>query len=147
MQTISKTVILMALFFVTSLFCFGQKQTNDSLKAVVTAIANSNVYEVSYTVGFAGTVSKQYLRFKQLLSLATEQQLTDLASLNENAVVRLYALQALRQKHANISGSLLEQFQHDRTIVTTLNGCNGDKKTVSELTSWNLQFASNFTNK
>ncbi len=147
MQTITRTIILLTLFSVATLFCFGQKQKNDSLKAVVTTMSNSDVYEVSYTVGYAGTVSKQYLRFKQLLSLATEQQLTDLASSNENAVVRLYALQALRLKHANISDSLLEQFQHDATIVKTLNGCNGDKKTVSELTKQNLYFASDLTNK
>jgi hypothetical protein len=147
MPTITRTVLLLTLFSITTLFCFGQKQPNDSLKAVVTAIANNNVYEVSYTVGFAGTVSKQYLHFKQLLSLATEQQLTHLATLSKNAVVRLYSLQALRQKHASIPNSLLEQFQHDRTIVMTLNGCNGDKRTVSELMEKNLQFAVNFANK
>lgn len=113
---------------------------------MVTAIANRNVYEVSYTVGFAGTVLKQYLRFKQLLSLATEQQLTYLAAQNKNAVVRLYALQALRQKHIDISDNLLAQFEHDKTIVMTLNGCNGDKKTVSELAKQNLQFAYHLTN-
>lgn len=146
METISKIVLLQILLSATTVCCFGQKQTNDCLKAVVTAIANSNVYEVSYTVGFAGTVSKQYLRFKQLLSIATDQQLRDLATQNKNAVVRLYALQALKQKHANIADCLLKQFQHDKTIIITLDGCNGDKRTVSELAEQNLKYGYNLTN-
>src|SRR5690349_20975267 len=101
MQTILKTVLLLALFSVAALFYFRQQQAKGPLKAIVTAIATRNVYEISYMVGFAGTVSEQYLHFKQLLSTATDQQLTDLATNNKNAVVRLYAFQALKQKHSS----------------------------------------------
>lgn len=147
MHTITKPALLLTFFSATTLSCFAQKQLTKSLNAVVKAIANSDVYEVSYTVGFAGSVSQQYLRFNQLLSMATEQQLTDLAAQNKNAVVRLYALQALRQKNAKVPDSLLEKFQQDRTIVLTLSGCNGDKKMVSELAGQKLEFASDLTNK
>lgn len=146
MRTITNRILFLTLFSVTTLFCFGQKETNHSMKRIVSAMAKNDVYEVSYTVGFAGSVSKQYLRFKQLLSLATEQQLTYLAAKNKNAVVRLYALQALRRKHANIPNILLEQFQNDKTIVTTQNGCNGDKETVNELATQNLMFPNDLTN-
>ena len=145
MRKIYSIVLLLTLFSATSTFCFGQKETNDSLNTVVTAIAVHDVYEASYTVGFAGTVSKQYLLFKQLLSLATDQQLADLAAQNQNAVVRLYAFQALKQKKANIPNSLLEQFQHDNTIVTSLNGCDGHKMKVKALANQQLRFAQELT--
>jgi hypothetical protein len=58
---------------------------------------------------------------------------------NKNAVVRLYAFQALKQKHADVGGDLLKQFQHDETMVETLEGCIGGKKTVKELAAQNLR--------
>lgn len=140
MKTIKKTVFLVSLLLIaTAAFSFGQRQKGDSLAIVVKAMAGSDIYEVSHTVGYAGSVSKQFQRFELLLSLATEQQLTDLAACNKNAVVRLYALQALKQKKANIPQSLMSQFQNDRTIVTMLKGCIGDKKAVNELAKQNLK--------
>jgi hypothetical protein len=117
------------------------------LKAVIAGIAISNVYEVSYTVGFVGTVLQLYHRFRQLPSIATDQWLTDLATQHMNAVVRLYALQAIKQRHTNISDSLPEQFQNNKTIAMTLNGCNGNKKTVSEVAKLNLKSANDLTYK
>jgi hypothetical protein len=76
--------------------------------------------------------------------LATEQQLIDLAYRYDNAVVRLYAFQALRQKKAKVSEALIQQFQHDRTIVTMLKGCIGNKKAVNELAKQNLNFQEGF---
>lgn len=141
MQKIKTTILLLTLFTGTALLSFGQKQRNDSLEKVVQGITISNIYEVSYTVGFAGSVSKQYLRFNKLLSLATEKQLTDMAAQNKNAVVRLYALQALRQKHVKIPDNLLKQFRHDKTIVIILNGCCGYEMTVGEAANRYVQFA------
>ena len=138
MHKIQITILLLILFTGTARSSYGQ--INESLEKVVQEIAISNIYEVSYTVGFAGSVSEQYLRFNKLLSLATEQQLTDMAAQNKNAVVRLYALQALRQKHVKIPDNLLKQFQNDQTIVRLLNGCNGHKMTVSEAANVQVQF-------
>ena len=140
MHTIQKLIILTILSLVTGNISFGQKPKNDSVAIIVTGIANTNIYEVSSTVGYAGSLSKQYQRFEGLSSLATEQQLLDLASRNENAVVRLYALQALKQKKINIPEVLVEQFNNDRTIVTMLKGCIGNKKTVNELAKQNLKY-------
>lgn len=71
--------------------------------------------------------------FEQLLSLSTEQQLNDLAAHHKNGVVRLYAFQALKRKKSNISEALVQQFQNDNTKIKTLNGCQGDEKTINFL--------------
>jgi hypothetical protein len=118
----------------------GQKQSDDPLQTVIQEIARQDVYEVSRTVGFAGALSKQYQRFQQLSSLATEQQLTELAVRHKNAVVRLYAFQALKKRKVDIPDGLSEQFMNDRSVVMTLNGCVGDKVTVSELARRDLKF-------
>jgi hypothetical protein len=64
MQTLKKTIVLFTLLSVTITFLFGQKQKNDSLTSLLKAMASSNIYEVSYTAGYAGSVSNQYLRFE-----------------------------------------------------------------------------------
>lgn len=139
MQTLKKVAFFVMLLLVTGTLSFGQKPNSDSLATIVKAIAKSNIYEVSYTVGYAGTISKQYQRFEQLLSLATQEQLMDIAVNNKNAVVRLYALQALKRKKINIPDSLIQQFQNDHTIVEMLKGCFGDKKRVNLLAQQDLK--------
>ena len=98
MQIIQKAVFVVTLSLATVVFSFGQKTMGDSVATLARAMANSDIYEVSYTVGYTGAISQQYQRFERLLSLATEQQLIDLAYRYDNAVIRLYAFQALRQK-------------------------------------------------
>ena len=75
MKIITNKFIFTALFTVSVVFTFSQRHQADSLTTIVTAMEKSNVYEASYTIGYAGTVSKQYQRFEQLAALATEQQL------------------------------------------------------------------------
>lgn len=145
MQTIRKAIVLITLLSVTGTFSFAQRQKDDSLNSVVKAMANSNIYEVSYTVGYAGSVSKQYLRFEQILTLATVQQLIALATNNKNAVVRLYALQALKRKKINIPIALIQQFQNDHTIVDMLKGCIANKKAVNILAQQDLKSSYGFS--
>jgi hypothetical protein len=141
MQPMKKNVLFLALFTIITLVCSGQKEANNPLQTIVKEMAGSDVYEVSCTVGFTGAISKQYQRFKQLLSLASIQQLTELALQHKAAVVRLYALQALKQKRADISHNLVKQFQNDQAVVITLNGCNANEETVSELAKQDLVFS------
>lgn len=138
METLKKSVFLFTLCIMTGIFSFGQSQNSDSLKNVVNAMAHSNIYEVSYNVGYTGIISQQFLRFKQLLSLATDEQLLDIAANNKNAVVRLYAYQALKQKKIEIPTTLIQQFKDDKTIVKMLNGCILDKKSLNTLYQQNL---------
>jgi hypothetical protein len=135
-----KSFFLPIIFSLLVLSGYAQKQVDNPLKTAIQEMADHDLYETSRTVGFAGTVSKQYQRFQQLLSLATERQLVELAAEHKNAVVRLYAFQALKKRKAVIPGGLFEQFMNDRTRVTTLNGCVGDKKTVGDLATQDLRF-------
>jgi hypothetical protein len=135
-----KSFFLPIIFLLLVLSGYAQKQADTPLKTAIQEMADHDLYETSRTVGFAGTASKQYQRFQQFLSVATEQQLTELAARHKNAVVRLYAFQALKKKKADIPAGLWEQFINDGTAVSTLNGCIGDKKTVSELVKESLRF-------
>ena len=144
MHLFRKSTFLFTLLIIIGISSFGQRQNNDSLATVVKEIANNNVYEVSYTVGIAGAISQQLQRFDLLLSLSTNEQLLNLATHNKNAVVRLYAFQALRHKKIEIPAALIQQFQNDKTIVKMLNGCIGDKKSVSTLAQQNIKNLSDF---
>lgn len=145
MQVVRK-YFLPAILLAVATISFGQKQKSNSVAPVVNAIAKSNVYEVSYTVGYAGTISKQYERLVKLSSLATEQELLAIAAQNKNAVVRLYALQALKQKKIRIPQELLRQFQNDHTMVKMLKGCIGDQKRVNVLFQQDLKSSIDFSN-
>ena len=137
-------------FLKTAIFIFSlqfiiasasaQQQYNDTLTFLVSEMESSNIYETSYTVGYAGTISKQYLRFKQLLKLASDKQLSDLAVNHSNPVVRLYAFQALKQKVLTIPEDIIMYFTNDHTVVKTLWGCFGGSQAVNVLAKQNLIF-------
>jgi hypothetical protein len=128
----AKKFFFIILFTTLTSISFGQGRQADSLAKLVTEMARHNVYEASYTVGYGGVVSKQYQRFEALTALATEQQLLFLAEKNKNAVVRIYAFQALKRKGA-IPEQLKVQFSNDKTIVRILSGCFGDDKPLNVL--------------
>ncbi len=130
---------MFTLLILTVIVSFAQSQGIDSLNTVLKAMAKNNIYEVSFTVGFSGTISEQYQHFKQLLSLATSEQLLDIAAHNKNAVVRLYAYQALKQNKIKIPGILIQQFQDDINIVKTHNGCKEENKSVNALAQQNIK--------
>ncbi len=137
MTTVIKFLTLSILFILPAFIACGQ-ETN-LLNSTVTEMARHNIYETSKTIGYANVVSSQYQRFELLIRLATEQELINLAVHNKSAVVRLYALQAIRLKNITIPDKITEQFQKDKTRVETLEGCLGDKRTVSILAMQNLQ--------
>ncbi len=132
------------LFMLTAFISFGQKP--NLLESTVNEMAKYNIYETTNTVGYANVVSKQYQRFELLINLATEEQLIKLATHNKNAIVRLYALQALKRKNMNISSVMKQQFQNDNTLVETLEGCLGDKKSVHILAMQELKVPVSFSN-
>ena len=144
MTTRTKFLTFSILLMLTAFISFGQKP--NLLNSTVNEIAKYNIYETTNTVGYANVISKQYQRFELLISLATEEQLTNLATHNKNAIVRLYALQALKRKKINISSVMRQQFQNDITIVETLEGCLGDKKSVHMLAMQELKAPVSFSN-
>lgn len=146
MQQFKKSFFLISLFIITGIFSFGQRHRNDSLQNIVKEIAKSNIYEESYTIGYAGTISKQFQRFDELLTIATKEQLMELAAYNKNAVVRLYAYQALKRNKIKIPDTLIHKFRQDNSIVQILQGCIGDKKSVKELAQQDLKSSYEFSN-
>ena len=130
---ILKTTSLSILVLLIGVFAKAQDLKFNTLFLVVGEIAATNVYESTATVGFAGAPSKQLERFKQLIALANEQQLLDLAANHKHGVVRLYALKALVHKKVVLPVALLSQFKNDAEKVIQLNGCIGTETTVRAL--------------
>lgn len=133
-----KLLLLSFLLLTIVTIAIGQEVRFNVLHTVVDEIASANVYETSYTVGYAGSLSNQYARYKQLLSLANDQQLIDLATNHKNAVVRLYSLKALRHKKTLIPLNLLQKFQNDIEKVIQISGCLGGEVTVNSLLFINI---------
>ncbi len=79
-------------------FSYAQHIQLQSLDLIVLHMADHNIYE-SAIIGFAGQKSNQHKRFEQMTTLASEEQLLDLAAHHNNAVVRLYAFRALKQRN------------------------------------------------
>jgi hypothetical protein len=101
---------------------FTKTTASDPVKKIVKAIAKSNVYDLSTTNNIASPNSPQNLRYEQLLNIATAEKLTELATKNKNAVVRLYAYKALINKVKSIPNEMVDQFNNDTTIINTING-------------------------
>ena len=120
------------LLYASISFCQAQNVQFNSVGLVVFEMAQHNIYE-SNTIGFASLKSKQYGRFQQLISMATPEQLFDLAANHHNAVVRLYSFQALKHKKINIPDALAEQFKNDKTMINLLRGCVSEIKSVSNI--------------
>jgi hypothetical protein len=133
MEFIRKAFFFISLFTASAVFAFGQKHHSSIVKDLVSAMAHSNMYEVSHTVGFTGESSKQYQRYEQLTALATEQELLHLAEKHKNGVVRLYAWQGLKKRKAVIPDMLLYQFSNDRTVVKVLKGCIANEEPLNVL--------------
>ncbi len=118
------------------LFCFGihfisaspkknetfKTMDSDPVKKIVREIAKSNVYEMPATPGYSGTPSQQSIRYRELVKSASIDQLTELATKNKNAVVRLYAFNALVSKLKDVPQEIIDQFRNDKTIIIVLNG-------------------------
>ena len=131
MQLLKRNLLTVSLFASLS-FCQGQNLQFNSIGLVVFEMAQHNIYE-SKTIGFTGLQSKQYQRFQQLLSIATTDQLIDLATNHHNAVVRLYSFQALHQKKITIPEKLSAQFENDKTMIDVYRGCVRETKSISNI--------------
>lgn len=136
------SLLLICTFF--SSFTYAQGLQIAGLPAVVNGIAAHNVYE-SETVGIANAKSMQFVRYQQLVTIATEEQLLALAAENANAVVRLYAYQALVERKIKIPKSLHQKFKADETKVNALEGCIANQYTVSQLAATPLSAKSNYS--
>ncbi len=132
MQVLKRIWLSVSLLFVSLSFCQGQNIQFNTVGLVVFEMAQHNIYE-SHTIGYASLKSKQYERFQQLLTMATTEQLLDLANNHHNGVVRLYCFQALKHKKISIPDVLSEQFKNDKSQVNVYRGCVRELKTVSNM--------------
>lgn len=140
-----KPIILLLAGLLFSLgFTHAQKLNIAALPMVVNGMAAHNVYE-SETVGIANALSKQFQRYQQLLAIATDDQLLSLAKEHNNAVVRLYAFQALRERNITIPISLQQKFKDDETIVPVLEGCIANKFPLNKLAATPLSAKSKYS--
>lgn len=114
-----------------------QLQLSDTVIEILIKISRHNIYEYK-TVGIAGTLSEQYLRYEKLERVATIDELIQISKDYKNAVARLYAFQALKLKGIVIPKDLQEQFDNDKTEIQTLNGCFGNISKVYELSKENF---------
>ncbi len=101
------------------------------VKTLVDKIAKYGKYE-SERVGFAGTPSEQFKNYKQLLKIATTQELK-LLVLDESPVVKVYAFQALAENDTKSAVVIAKSLEKDTAVVYTLEGCIGGEATVQEL--------------
>lgn len=128
-----KPLLLAAILVLAHMMATSQNNKGYTIKNFVNEMAAIDIYERSATVGYTGSASRQLELFKKLRSLASENELTELASNHKDAVVRLYAFHALKEKTKNVSQTLVKKFEADNTEVVTLTGCLGDKKSVRRL--------------
>jgi hypothetical protein len=106
---------------------------SDPVKKIVKEIAKSNIYEFTPTTGNDISKSQQNKRYEALLKTASVEELTNLATKHKNAVVRLYAFQALVLKLKDIPKEIIDQFKNDATMVDTLRGDIADKTPVNKI--------------
>ncbi len=134
-------LLLITLFSIS--LSHAQNENFEALPMVVFEMAAHNVYE-SETIGIANAKSKQFARYQQLVTKASEEQLLELTA-HSNAVVRLYAYQALRAKGGPIPKSLQQKFEADTTSVQSMQGCVINKYPVSKLAATPLSAKSYYT--
>jgi hypothetical protein len=116
-------------------FLFYKTKNENPLKKIVKEIAKANVYDATPFMNIAKTVSGQEALYKELLNTATPDELTELATKNKNAVVRLYAFRALMEKVKTAPAILFMQFKNDTTPVKVVNGKSTEMKPMNTISN------------
>ena len=124
--------ILLTLFVFQFSVTVAQKHENKVVDKIIKQFAVTNVYELSNTVGFAGTPSQQLLLLDTLLATGSTEFLLKNAQYHKNAVVRLYCYKALQIKNSTIPPLLNKQFSEDNNEVLAVSGCLMENTTVKE---------------
>ena len=131
MKIIKKTICVL-LLLLAAYGGFAQQVAINIFLKTVNETAAFNVYETTCTVGYLNSSSSQYERFKFLTQVNSEDLLL-LANTHTNAVVRLYAFQALKKRKIELPQALIEKFKNDASEVISLQGCIAENTTVNQL--------------
>ena len=138
------------LFFIISCFHFSIASPNGSrfqnislnkttnanpLKKLIKQLAKANVFDATPLRVSNKVVSEQESLYKELINLATPDQLTEMATSNKNGVVRLYAFRALMEKVKDAPGNVLQQFMNDTTLIRVINGSSSEMKPMNSISN------------
>ena len=134
MSAFKKNYLLILLATTVAGFSHAQNNQSSSLELVLFEMTQHNVYESS-SLGIAGIASAQYKRYLQMKKLTTSKLLLHYAANHHNAVVRLYALKALKEENTEIPASVKQQFNNDSSSVHIFIGCIKDVKKVSAVSA------------
>ena len=129
---VRQSVILIFSVLVGLFTCKGKQDNLSSIpiNEIVKDIAKSNVL-MGAAVGIADERPKQWDRYEELHSRATDAQLLTLVN-DTNAVVRCYAFQALTERNSNDLLPVVLQHISDTATVHTLYGCLGGSQKVGD---------------
>ena len=130
MSAFKKNYLLLLLAINLVGFSHAQNNQSSSLELILFEMTQHNIYESS-SLGIAGIASAQYKRYLQMKKLTTSKLLLHYAANHHNAVVRLYALKALKEENTEISASVKQQFNDDSSSVHIFIGCINDIKKAS----------------
>jgi predicted aminopeptidase len=112
------------------------KSTNENpVKKIIKKLAKANVYDATTYNENEKVISEQETLYRELLNSASPDQLTELATNNKNAVVRLYAFRALMEKVKNASISVYNQFKNDTTAIKVINGQTTEMKPLNTISN------------
>lgn len=112
------------------------KTTNDNpVKKIIKKLAKANVYDATSFSANDRSISEQESLYKELLNTASAEQLTELATNNKNAVVRLYAFRALMEKVKTAPQNVFNQFMNDTTPIRIFNGKLSEMKPLNTISN------------
>jgi hypothetical protein len=96
----------------------------------VAIIVDANVIS-GYTKGINGIVSEEYQVYQGLVRLCTSEDLMSLCK-HQNACLRCCAFLALLNTNVGLVEEIIASDKSDNEKVTLINGCFGQKITVSD---------------
>ncbi len=118
--------ILLALVLISN-YTLAQSSKIDSLVAI---IVKGNVVS-GYTKGINGIVSDEYQAYESIIEICKTEELITLLE-HHNPCVRCYAFLALLNKNKSLAGEILLKDAIDNEKVTLINGCFGQRISVSD---------------
>lgn len=116
-------------------FTIYTSSSDTPLKKIVRRIAKANVYVVTTLNTNDKTVADQELNYRELLTTASPEELSDLAEGDKNAVVRLYAFKALMETIKDAPKNIFVQFMNDTTPVKVINGRTSEMKPLNSISN------------
>ena len=147
-----RKIFSIASFLLTSIACYHAAEAfsfkknyhtfttytsvNDTpLRKIVRRIAKANAYVVTSLNNNNKAVSDQELNYRDLLKVASPEELSDLAASDKNAIVRLYAFKALMETEKDAPKNIFEQFMNDATLIKVINGSRSEMKPLNSISN------------